>query len=1143
MSSLLPSLLTVTLAAAPVQEAPRPSPPVAETPAEIAADHVRWLDEVEDLRERGELEAARAHLAASMEAAPYLALAEAPDEVALPAIRRLEAVSGSLGALEVQLVVREERLRRLSERLSEDHPVLLGAQQNLGVTRHALGDTAGALELFEHVHAVRERVLPADDLKLLHAKNNLAAIRYSLGDLAGALALFERIHAARERLLPPDDLDLLSAKLNLGATRQALGDFEGALELFEYVHAAFERLLPADHPDLLTAKQNLGGTRHMLGDLRGALVLEEQVHAARERLLPADHLDLLLAKKNLGATRNKLGDLAGALALEEYAHAAYERLLPADHLELLRTKQNLALTRGALGDLAGALALEEYVHAAFERLLPADHLDLLRAKQNLATRRVELGDLAGALPLVEEVHEAYERLLPADHPDLLRAKQNLAIQRREVLGDPAGALALDEEVHAARERLLPVDHPELLDAKVNLALTRGQLGDLTGALALTEQVHATRVRVLPADHSDLLETKRNLALARWNLDDLDGALVLLEETHAAHERLLPADHPRLLAAKRNLAALRVTLGDLTGAFPLTSAVVAGAPDRASFLATRSPRFARSAGSAELERLSSQRGIMRCSELYTGELDRDLFAGVEAVRLVATSGYDVARAAARFPDVGAVRDELTRVQRELGDLGAAGGGEGVAQRALELSEKRDVLARELRELLREKGIVLPRPSVEGVRAALGDGQVFLSYIAYATGDLVAYVVSKDAFHAVDLGRVDEVAQGVEAWRAALGAPTGRNTGSTGSGAASDERSTRGLGGSADDVGEDEVKLGTSLRARLLDPCLEVLADEPRTLHVVLDDALHLAPFDALPWKDGERLGDAFDVRFANSSHRLLVGSEEIERAGTLVAVGGVDFDAKSDGSVDAFVTPPPVAVAPTRSGGGAGYRPLPATRPEVDAVERLFEEHLGRDDARITTGAEATKTRLGELAPEARFLHVATHGFFASEVFESEREVFEQRASVDGFIAANTGSKGFAPWLLCGLAFAGANRGALADGRVPGIMTAEELAGIDLSACELAVLSACETNVGIRRAGQGIQSLQTALHAAGARTAITSLWKVDDAATRKLMERFYTYLWVEEMGKADALWKAKCDLRAEGHPVRDWAAWVLSGDAE
>src|SRR5262249_56213877 len=83
--------------------------------------------------------------------------------------------------------------------------------------------------------------------------------------------------------------------------------------------------------------------------------------------------------------------------------------------------------------------------------------------------------------------------------------------------------------------------------------------------------------------------------------------------------------------------------------------------------------------------------------------------------------------------------------------------------------------------------------------------------------------------------------------------------------------------------------------------------------------------------------------------------------------------------------------------------------------------------------------------------------------------------------------------------------------------------------------ACEPNVGIRRAGQGIQSLQTALHAAGARTAITSLWKVDDAATRRLFELFYTKLWKEKLGKADALWQAKMAVRAEGPPVRDLAA--------
>ena len=81
------------------------------------------------------------------------------------------------------------------------------------------------------------------------------------------------------------------------------------------------------------------------------------------------------------------------------------------------------------------------------------------------------------------------------------------------------------------------------------------------------------------------------------------------------------------------------------------------------------------------------------------------------------------------------------------------------------------------------------------------------------------------------------------------------------------------------------------------------------------------------------------------------------------------------------------------------------------------------------------------------------------------------------------------------------------------------------------------------AGQGIQSLQAALYAAGARTSITSLWKVDDAATRKLMELLYTNLWLEKMPKAEALWQAKVALREAGHPVRDWAGWVLTGDPE
>jgi hypothetical protein len=51
------------------------------------------------------------------------------------------------------------------------------------------------------------------------------------------------------------------------------------------------------------------------------------------------------------------------------------------------------------------------------------------------------------------------------------------------------------------------------------------------------------------------------------------------------------------------------------------------------------------------------------------------------------------------------------------------------------------------------------------------------------------------------------------------------------------------------------------------------------------------------------------------------------------------------------------------------------------------------------------------------------------------------------------------------------------------------------------------------------------------------------ATRRLFELLYTKLWKEKLGKADALWQAKMALRTEGHPPRDWAGWVLSGDPD
>jgi CHAT domain-containing protein len=394
-------------------------------------------------------------------------------------------------------------------------------------------------------------------------------------------------------------------------------------------------------------------------------------------------------------------------------------------------------------------------------------------------------------------------------------------------------------------------------------------------------------------------------------------------------------------------------------------------------------------------------------------------------------------------------------------------------------------------------------------------------------LAFVLTSEGTVHRMELGPATELEALVGEWRAALGRPL----------------ESRGIDLAEASGGADGLEsLGKRLRERILDP---ILADarDLRTLHVVLDDVLHLVPLDALPLGDA-LIGERVRIRNEVTLARLLRPAREVPAEGGLLLMGGIDYDAElgAEHSTCLDASTPPLDSNLRTGAGAAGFTALPGARTEAESISALFASVFERQAGMLTQSA-GTKAALHDSAPEARFLHLATHGWFASEVFRSQLDSLAEQGARSAFQRAEETLTGFAPETLCGLALASANRGKDSLGRVPGILTAEELASFDLRNCELAVLSACETNVGIRRAGQGIQSLQTALHAAGARTAITSLWKVDDAATRLLFELFYTKLWKEHLGKADALWQAKMALRAEGHPLRDWAGWILSGDPE
>jgi CHAT domain-containing protein len=110
----------------------------------------------------------------------------------------------------------------------------------------------------------------------------------------------------------------------------------------------------------------------------------------------------------------------------------------------------------------------------------------------------------------------------------------------------------------------------------------------------------------------------------------------------------------------------------------------------------------------------------------------------------------------------------------------------------------------------------------------------------------------------------------------------------------------------------------------------------------------------------------------------------------------------------------------------------------------------------------------------------------------------------------------------------------------GLLTAEDVCGLDLLATELAVLSACETGLGEVRTGEGVFGLQRAFILAGARALLMSLWAVPDDATCELMEGFYGRVLKGEP-RADALRAAQNDLRQKCPEPFFWGAFVCLGD--
>ncbi|WP_164002393.1 CHAT domain-containing tetratricopeptide repeat protein [Pyxidicoccus caerfyrddinensis] len=995
------------------------------------------------------------------------------------------------------LVTRALAIREAS--FGRSHPLVAESLRELAALYFAQELHGRAEPLLQRALKIREATLGRHHPEVAQTLYDLARLYLQQGLYGRAEPLYSRALAIREAALGKSHPLVAESLSGLASIYMIRGLYSRAAPLDARAMAVSEAALGKNPPDVagsLTRLANLYGEQGLYARAEPLLI---RALALREAALGKSHPLVAESLSDLASTYQGQGLFHRAEPLLRRALAIQEVSLGGNHPYVawgLAELGHLYLAQGLYGQ---AKPLYERVLSIAEVTFGKDHFYVAWVLGRLGNLYELQGLYDQAEPLYARALEILEAVLGKSHPSVARPLIGLAnvYQSQELYGQAA---PLHLRALAIREAALGKHHPEVAESLIHLGGLYSAQGLYGQAQPLYERALAILEVTYGKRHPSVAATLNHLAVARLSRNRLDDALPLFTRAFAMVEQRLRQEalvfsEPRLTRFLQLLRGDEERLYALLRAHPDDVRVLRLVLGAALLFKGRS--------------VEESAGISRTVYRGLGEQDRDTF------------------------------ERLRGLRTQLAQLSLQGPGSlplPVYQQRLEsLSEQGAALEADLAQRSAPLRALAAQPApaeiVDRVASSLLKDGALVELLTYADRPLVlepgapepqrpgplrylALVLFPDAtIRFRDLGPAEPIDRAASRLRDALA--------------------------NRDADFQDSAQ---ALYQLAFQPLLPLLGTT-RRLFLSPDGQLALVPFAAL--HDGHQfLVDVFDVTYVPSGRSLLSRPLESDAPDSVVVLAAPDFSARS------FSKGTPSAEA-ARSGPDGRFfstlradlasrawapTPLPGTRQEAESIKRLLPR------AELFLGAEATKERLLHLPPPA-ILHLATHGFFLEDAPQSpdSRAVVHFGALGEDPAAPNPPD----PLLRSGLVLAeapvpvpvGSSPGAPSSDSA--LVTALELASLNLWGTQLVVLSACDTGRGDVMLGQGVYGLRRAFLVAGAETVVMSLWKVNDDTTRQLMESYYRNL-LAGQGRATALREAMLWLRATRPHPHDWAPFIALG---
>jgi CHAT domain-containing protein/tetratricopeptide (TPR) repeat protein len=919
------------------------------------------------------------------------------------------------------------------------------------------------------------------------------------------------------------------------------------------LHAMSIRRNEPEHGDGAKAFALWGDLLWLEGQAVAARDAYQQCLSIGEKVLRPSHPDIAHCTRRLGNTLARVGDLAEALNAFERAATMAEESLGSSHPAFAGYLNDLANAHRTLMDLPKARELYERALSVRERQLGSMHPDVATIVFNLAIVSRDLGDFVEAERQYRRAANIWRTRLGPDHPYVAMTMSSLARAFVDH-GREDDAIALHRRVLTMRERSLGPQHPDTAQTLGDLATSLLSRGRIDEAAQLSKRAINIWDRISnehPQSYADAL-TLRGDVLAISS--DLSGARDAYSRSLAIGERFGGRDHPNSVAVRVKLAALEAEAGQ--PAIALKDSLAAEDSARRFLLSTVRYLPEREALSYVQHR---QTGLdlalsLAASGRYSRNSLETLFDSIIQSRAIVFDEIASRRrvlVSAAEPQVSTAWAAWISTRQRLANL-TVRADQSPSQVAMREETQRE--AERAERLLAEQSAVFraeharPAAGLRAVRAALPKGSALVAFVRFkrtlgvrsaaldgarGVNAYVAFVLPADSTRTeiVALGPAGPIEDAITEWRGELTQSAATII------AVSGERRLRAA--------------GARVRHHLWSPVARYLRAAERVF-VVPDGAINVVNVGALPVGASEYLIEQGPtIHYLTAERDLLRPTVKSSVDRGLLVMGGAEF---GDAVMKVGAAPvKQMAIASTRATCGSfesmQFGELPGTLGEVqDIAHRWGAAKRGaRPVVQVLTGKAASEHAFKAQAPGHRILHVATHGFFIGRDCES---LSGTTRGVGGITTSggNAVDGGGSPLLQAGLALAGANRRQLAKpDEDDGILTAEEVASLNLDGVEWTVLSACDTGLGEIKTGEGVFGLRRAFQIAGARTVIMSLWSVEDESTREWMRALYDARLEQQLDTAAAVRNAGLSVlrarRAKGqatHPFY-WAAFVAAGD--